>query len=127
MVREFTETKDRPSYDLALLQALAEADQIVYASVRNIEGWLDRLGYSHENLRSCIAMLSVDEFIKSGRYAIDASRFTFWMDVYRLKCLYTPDEPDAEPRRDDLYIKLSLSGDCVSVTVHSFHDWNRQV
>lgn len=125
MVREFTETKDRPSYNLAQLQALAKADQIVYGSVRSIEGWLYRLGYSHENLRDCIAMLSPDEFDKSGRYAIDSSQFTFWMDVYRLKCIYTP-EPGAEPISEDLYIKLSLSGDCVSVTVHSFHVWGRQ-
>ena len=89
MVSQFTETKDHPSYDLLLLQRLAAADSIIYASVRNIEACLGRLGYDHENLRSCIAQLSPDDFDKSGRY-VNGAVTTVWMDVYRLKCTYYP-------------------------------------
>jgi hypothetical protein len=128
MVREFTETRDWPSYDLARIQVLVESNRIAYASARNIESWLARFGYSHEHVRDCIGMLSKDDFVKSGRYAIDRSRHTCWMDVYRLKCQYLLDgDSDEQPRQDDLYIKLSLSGGCVSVTVHSFHDWARYI
>jgi hypothetical protein len=128
MVREFTEKRNWPSYDLARIQVLAESNRIAYASARSIESWLARLGYSHEHLRECIGMLTEDDFVKSGRYAIDGSRNTCWMDVYRLKTRYLPEgDSDEQPRQDDLYIKLSLSGGCVTVTVHSFHDWARQL
>lgn len=127
MVRQFTETKDQPSYALALLQRLAAADSIMYASARNIENCLARLGYDHENLRACIGHLTPEDFQKSGRY-VDAAFTTSWMDVYRLKCTYFPhDDSDEGAMQDDLYIKLSLSRDCVCVTVHSFHEWDRQL
>ena len=131
MVRRFTETKARASYDLALLQRLAAADSIIYASTKTIEACLDRLGYSREHLRACIALLKPSDFDRSGRYAIEGTtppRFTFWMDVYRCKCTYFPDDhSDQGARQDDLYIKLSLSRDCVCVTIQSFHEWDRQL
>lgn len=127
MVRQFTETKDQPSYDLAQLQRLAAADSIIYASVRTIEACLERLGYDHESLRTCIGLLSPDDFQKSGRY-VNGVVTTFWMDVYRLKCTYYPhDNSDEGAMQDDLYIKLSLSENCVCVTVQSFHEWDRQL
>lgn len=125
MVRQFTETKDQPSYDLAHLQRLAADDSIIYASVSTIESCLARLRYDHENLRACIGHLTVSDFKKSGRYVESASSSP-WMDVYRLKCTFFPhDDSDEGAMQDDLYIKLSLSRDCVCVTVHSFHEWDR--
>lgn len=127
MVRGFTETKDQPSYDLALLQRLAAADSIIYASVRNIENCLARLRYEHKDLRACIGYLTERDFKKSGRY-VDAAVSSPWMDVYRLKCMFCPnDDSDEGAMQDDLYIKLSLYRDCVCVTVHSFHEWDRQL
>lgn len=131
MVRQFTERKGKPSYDLGLLQRLAAAGSISYASAWRIEACLDGLGYKREHLLGCIAMLEPKNFETSGRYLIEGStppRFTFWMDVYRLKCMYYPrDDSDDDGRLDDLYIKLSLSHDCVCVTIQSFHEWDRQI
>ncbi len=128
MVREFTERKQTASYDLVLLQRLAAADAIIYAG-REVEKCLLRLKYSHDHLRQCIANLRSEDFHVSGRYAIEGTkpvRYTFWMDVYRYQCTYYPrDDSNDDPRDDDLYIKLSLSGDCVTVTVQSFHEWGR--
>jgi hypothetical protein len=125
MVSQFSEAKDKPSYDLALLQRLAAADSIIYDSARNIENCLARLGYNRENLRACIGHLTPGDFQKSGRY-VEAAYTTVWMDVYRLKCMYYPhDDSDEGAMQDDLYIKLSLSHNCVCVTVHSFHEWGR--
>jgi hypothetical protein len=131
MVRQFKETRDRPSYDLELLKRLVAADAFEYASARNIQTCLDRLGYTREHLQDCIALLERENFEVSGRYQIDGSsppHFTFWMDVYRCKCSYFPEgASDEEARQDDLYIKLSLTRDCVCVTIQSFHEWDRQL
>ena len=127
MVRQFTERKQKASYDLALLQRLAAADAITYAGIE-VEKCLLRLGYSHDHLRQCIANLKPGDFEVSGRYTYGKKpvRHTVWMDVYRYKCTYYPnDDSNDNPRADDLYIKLSLSGDCVTVTVQSFHEWGR--
>lgn len=60
-----------------------------------------------------------------GRY-VDSAGSSPWMVVYRLKCTFFPrDDSDEGAMQDDLYIELSLSRDCVCVTVHSFHEWDR--
>lgn len=129
MVTKRTEKRAKPRYDLEEIRRLAAAGKVAYVSATNVERCLARLDYSRQNLLHCIEILQSRDFQESVRYSLKdrgLKGHTPWMDVYRLKTTYRPDDdPDDEAKEDDLYIKLSLGEGSLNVWVHSFHEWDR--
>jgi len=104
------EWKERPEYSLNRVRELAGAGAVHYGSQRVFVD-TENLGYAPVDVHQCLASLEPSHFRKSIRYA----SLNFWWDVY----LVTYDSPSGH--RDDLYIKLKLDRDCITVVVGSFH------
>lgn len=101
-----------PYYDLDKDRKAAQRLDIEY------RGWKVRLdianlGYELNDVADCIERLTAKNYYKTLTYKdgqID--------DVY--KCIYQKDNED-EVFKDELYIKLSLYDDCLSISLGSFH------
>ncbi|GAA4815575.1 hypothetical protein GCM10011365_01970 [Marinicella pacifica] len=101
-----------PHYDLDKVREAAQRLDIEY---RGLKVRLDiaNLGYELKDVADCIEKLTASHFHKTINYEdgqID--------DVY--KCMYQKINED-EVFNDELYIKLSLHDDCLSISLGSFH------
>lgn len=116
MVDRAADRRDAPVYDLDRVRELAGKEQVVFAGNKRgrgtrVEMNAQDLGYSPDDIFACIASLQPEEFDESLLYADEK----FWQDVYR--CRRTA--PGGQV--DDLYIKLKLTRNAVTVVLHSFH------
>jgi hypothetical protein len=103
--------RDKPSHSRRRIQELARQEAVQYAS-RSVQKDVQNLGYSFEEVCECIAELRPGDFRDSTKYENSPN----WLDAYTM-----PNVHDASGWTDDLYIKLALSGDCLWVSLHSFH------
>lgn len=99
-------------YDLDKVREIAKRKDIEY------RGWKVRLdianlGYNLNDVADCIAGLTSGNFHKSKKY--ESGQVD---DIY--KCIYerTSNENSV---KDELYIKLSLCNNCLSIDLGSFH------
>jgi len=109
MVTSFTEERDYPRYDLRQVRRLAALQRVVYANLSVVRD-ATNLGYSVEDVCSCLRKLKPSDFRHSGRY-----ESPHWYDVYGTR--FT----SAAGYVDDLYIKLSLGKSCLVIDLFSFH------
>jgi hypothetical protein len=103
------ERKSSPEYSLTRVKELARSEsvQLTQRSTRDSQD----LGYSFEQVCECLAELERADFEHSVRY----EGTTVWLDVYKMR------NRTSTSRLDDLYIKIRLNRDCITVTVCSFH------
>ena len=103
-----------PYYDLDKVREAAKRKDIEY------RGWKVRLdianlSYELSDVADCISNLTLNHFHKTKDYGngqID--------DVY--KCVYE-NTTDEDTKFDELYIKLSLKNNWLSIDLGSFHLW----
>lgn len=116
MVNRLADRRDTPVYDLDRVRELAGKGLVTFAGKKKeagtkVEQNAEDLGYSPDDVFACIASLQPGEFDESLLYPDEK----FWQDVY--KCRRTA--PGGEV--DDLYIKLKLTRNAVTVVLQSFH------
>jgi Motility quorum-sensing regulator, toxin of MqsA len=114
MVTSGTERKDSPSCSLQRIQELASQEAVAYGS-STVEIDISNLRYSHEDVCECLRVLAPEDFSHAERYGPKQ----VWLDVYKISMEF----PDERGRifTDELYIKLKLDKDCVTVVLMSFH------
>ena len=110
MVGQVADRRDAPVYDLNRVRELAGKGLVVFAGSR-AENDAENLDYGPDAVADCLASLQPEEFDESLRYANEK----FWQDVY--KCRRVLPKGDT----DDLYIKLKLTRNAITVVLHSFH------
>ncbi len=103
------ERRSSPEYSLARVRELA-ASQCVNLTLRSTADSQD-LSYSFEEVCECLSELQPQDFDHSVAYESNH----FWLDVYKMR------NKTSRSRIDDLYIKIRLNRDCITVIVHSFH------
>ncbi len=101
-----------PYYDLEKVREIAQRKDIEY------RGWKVRLdianlGYDLNDVADCIAGLTCCDFHKTKKY--DSGQVD---DIY--KCVYQRTSTE-ESVKDELYIKLSLYNNYLSIDLGSFH------
>lgn len=110
MVGRVADRRDEPVYDLDRVRELAGNRRVIYAS-RRVENDAENLDYGPDAVADCVASLQPEEFDESLRYANEK----FWQDIY--KCRRVSPKGDT----DDLYIKLKLTRNAITVVLQSFH------
>lgn len=110
MVSNEKERRGFPAFALARIRELAAKERVIYRSPR-VEQDVGNLGYSLEDVCSCIASLEDRHFQHSERPADQK----FWQDVYHCQWSSVPGVPDA------LYIKLMLTPTTITVVLCSLH------
>jgi hypothetical protein len=110
MVTDGIQRRNSPACKLARIQELATNQQVVYESSR-VELDVANLNYSLSTVCDCICALTPDDFEESVLYPGS----TVWYDVYKITYI------GVEPHVDSLYIKFTLSGNCLLVVLFSFH------
>jgi hypothetical protein len=103
------ERRASPEYSLTRVKELARTES-VHLTQRSTRDSQD-LGYSFEQVCECLAELEPEDFEHSVRYEWTP----VWLDVYKMR------NKTPASRIDDLYIKIRLNRDCITVTVCSFH------
>ncbi|MCU5782506.1 hypothetical protein MA04_01806 [Alcanivorax balearicus MACL04] len=107
------QTKQIPAYALERIRELARGSKVIYASHRVELDIVDNLCMSQEEVCRCLASLESSHFRHSKLYPNQRK----WMDVY---CPTWA----VNGQVHDLYIKLMLSRNVMTVTLCSFH-WQR--
>lgn len=107
------QTKYQPSYALDRIGELARQGKVIYGGRRVELDIQENLQMSQEEVCRCIASLKPSHFRHSKLYP-DRRK---WMDVY---CRAWA----VDGQTHDLYIKLMLSNNVMTVTLCSFH-WQR--
>lgn len=116
-----TSTEDRsvearfqlPSYSLDRVKELAKADRIQYIG-KGVPKDIDGLGFTTMHVKECLCELTAGDFRESIKYSNRKKR----LDVYVTRFL------GPSGLSVPLYIKLSLSDGCLSVSLFSFHREN---
>lgn len=106
----------KPFFDLNLVKEVAAREDIIYE--RKARTDIVNLGYELSDVISCLQGLTPQHFDKSHTYInrghpqqMDAYVYTYtWLD-----------KSQEEERQDQLYIKLSLVNEKLSVNLASFH------
>lgn len=109
--RPVPERRHDAEYSLEQVHRLASFGQVDLRGIKIRQDLVD-LGYELDDLCQCLAELERHHFRHSERY----ENFTRWHDVYKKR--HTG--PDGQTR--NLYIKLRLSRDCITIEMCSFHD-----
>jgi hypothetical protein len=110
MVDPVLDKRDQPVYDLARIRELAGKGLVVAAGSK-VENDAQNLGYDPDALNGCISSLQAEEFDHAVRYPGEK----FWQDVYKIR------RESPQGAIDDLYVKLKLTRNWVTVVLHSFH------
>jgi hypothetical protein len=110
MVTDEAQRRDFPACKLARIQELAASERVIYGSGQ-VALDVANLGYNLSTVCDCICALTPDDFKHSLLYGTS----NLWYDVYKITYI------GVEPHEDPLYIKLTLSGDCLLVVLFSFH------
>lgn len=87
------------------------ANQQVFYESGQVQLDVASLGYSLSTVCDCLCALTPDDFKESRLYV----GTTVWYDVYKITYI------GIEPHVDSLYIKFTLSRDCLLVVLFSFH------
>jgi len=112
MVADNDEQKrSRAEYSLNRVRELASNGAVRYGSNRVFLD-TENLEYAPSDVHQCLACLEQRNYRGSVRYAGQR----FWWDEY----LITYVSPSGH--QDDLYIKLKLDRDCITVVLGSFHE-----
>lgn len=111
MVISTTQERKSSEYSLARIHELAKKGRIASGS-RKVNNDILNLGYSVQDVCECLHNLRPQQYYKSEKHN------DIWHDVYKCKWS-TPNL--SENHYDDLYIKLKLDRDCVTVIISSFH------
>ena len=116
MVSQPADRRAEPVYDLDRVRELAGKGRVIFAGKKRdagtkVEQNAEDLGYSPDDVFACIASLQPEEFDESLLYPGEK----FWQDVY--KCRRTA--PGGEV--DELYLKLKLTRNALTVVLQSFH------
>ena len=101
-----------PHYDLDIVRELAKRKAIEYRGPK-VRLNIAVLGYDLNDVADCITQLTCRDFHKSTKYK--SGEFD---DIY--KCIYTKTNNE-ETVKDELFIKLSLYKDCLTIDLGSFH------
>lgn len=104
-------TRKAPAYALDRIRELASLRKVVYGGRRVELDIADNLHYSFEEVCQCLVSLQPQHFQHSKRYP----NLPKWMDVYFLSWAPVGRKPD------DLYIKLMLTRQTLTLTLCSFH------
>ncbi|MTI50263.1 MAG: type II toxin-antitoxin system MqsR family toxin [Alcanivorax sp.] len=107
------QTRDVPAYALERICELACAGKVIYGGRRVELDIHENLQMSQEEVCRCLASLEPSHFRHSKLYP-ERSK---WMDVYCRPW-------SVDDQIHDLYIKLMLSKNVMTVTLCSFH-WQR--
>lgn len=110
MVTQWMETRDRRECALDHIRELAAAEAVHFASSR-VQRDTANLKYSLQAVCKCLATLTDGNFKHSVRYSESGP----WMDVYLVRYRGPTDQDDP------LYIKFSMTRNCLCVVLHSFH------
>ncbi len=112
MVTQSDSHRDYATFDLARIVELALAGKVVYVNSSVLRD-TENLGYSPDDVHQCLASLTAGDFACGEAYG---SGPTKWHDVYKISRY-----PSPTGHRDDLYIKLQINKNCVTVLLYSFH------
>jgi hypothetical protein len=110
MVTDGSQRRNSPTCKLARIHELAGNQQVVYES-STVDLDVANLNYSLSTVCECICALTPDDFKESILYA-DSK---VWYDVYKITYI------GVESHVDSLYIKFTLSANCLCVVLFSFH------
>lgn len=110
MVTDETERDSTPHYSLDRIRELAAGGHVSYGSSR-VWVKIECLGYSPEDVYGCLANLNADDYSESIKYPNQP----FWLDVYH--CCFI----SSNGGKDELYIKLKLTKNCLTIVLASFH------
>jgi hypothetical protein len=99
-------------YSLSRAKELAQQGSVHFDSAQVFSD-TDRIGYSHEQVCTCLAQLTEAHFCYAVKYR---PPMKIWLDVYMVNY--------ASPsgRVDDLYIKFFISSNCLTLVLCSFHE-----
>jgi hypothetical protein len=110
MVTHEPHRRGYPACRLARIQELAADERVIYAASQ-VQLDTASLNYSLSTVCACICALTPEHFLNSLLYPGS----TLWYDAYKI------DFAGPNSRVDSLYIKFTLSQDCLLVSLFSFH------
>ena len=110
MVTQQEERRHRKEFSLNCIRELAAAGKVDYWS-RDVSKDIENLSYSPDDVHACLASLTEDHYRESVNYGDRKG----WLDVYHI----TYQSPTGH--QDEMYIKLKLNRDCVTILLMSFH------
>ena len=111
MVSEDPERRNNSEYSLDAIHRLAKSGNVNYGSPK-VQRDVDNLDYSLEDVCECLQSLSNDNYYESVNYGDHKG----WLDVYLCNWPLRSTESSVE-----LYIKLKLNRDCITIVLASFH------
>ncbi len=109
MVSESEERRSSSEYSLTRIRELALQGDVHYYS-RRVHRHIENLNYRPEDIYTCLSMLTSAHYRGSVRYGKKP-----WLDEY----LITYKAGNGQP--DELYIKLMLNKNCLTIILESFH------
>jgi hypothetical protein len=110
MVTQQNERRQRKEFSLNRIRELAAAGQVAHGS-RDVSKDIENLSYSPDDVYQCLVSLTDEDYKESVNYGDHKG----WLDEY----LITYQSPTGH--KDELYIKLKLNRDCVTIVLISFH------
>jgi hypothetical protein len=102
--------KKTPEYPLELICTAAREGKVSYVGRAQTDAI--NLGYSDEDVATCLCTLSESDFVETKEYLSPNGQKKFLCDVYKVKCV------SPQNGIDDLYIKLRYR---IWTVVVSFH------
>ena len=113
MVTSNPQKRNKIEYSLSAIHRIAGERNVVYGS-RDVQRDVLNHDYSLEDVCQCLQSLRQEDYDESVHYGDKRG----WLDVYRCRW---PAPNSSTSTIDDLYIKLKLNRDCITIVIASFH------